>query len=77
LAAPGDACRLGADSARYPGQDREPPPLFDHLVGCDQKVLRDDDVQRLGGLQIDGEFEPVRLLDRQVAGFLALDDAAA
>ena len=32
--------------------------LFDHLVGRDQQVLRNSDIQCLGCLQINGEFEP-------------------
>jgi hypothetical protein len=42
--------------------------LFDHLVGEREQLVRDADAKRLGGLHIDHEFKPDRLLDRQIGG---------
>src|SRR6516225_8892622 len=50
-------------------------PLFDHLVGkCEQRV-RYVELHRLCGFQIEHEQEARRLLDRQVGGFSAFEDA--
>jgi hypothetical protein len=40
--------------------------LFDHLVDLRQQHLRHGDAERLGGLEVDDELEPRRLLDRQI-----------
>jgi hypothetical protein len=50
--------------------------LFDHLVGAAGERQRDGDAERPGGLGIDDEVELGRLHDRQVAGLLALENAA-
>src|SRR6516165_9284679 len=48
---------------------------FDHLVGkCEQRV-RYVEPHRLCGFQIEHEQEARRLLDRQVGGFSAFEDA--
>src|SRR5262249_27799073 len=48
---------------------------FDHLVGkCEQRV-RYVETHRLCGFQIEHEQEARRLLDRQVGGFSAFEDA--
>src|SRR5215467_7089026 len=49
--------------------------LFDHFVGALEESFRDGEADRLRGLEIDHQFEPRRLHDRQVARFLALEDA--
>ena len=46
--------------------------LLDHLVGGGQQRFRDDEAERLGGLEVDDELEAGRLHDRQVDGLLAL-----
>src|SRR5215204_2554942 len=40
---------------------------FDHLVGTQQESFRDRQSERLGGSEVDDEFELGRLLDRNVA----------
>jgi hypothetical protein len=42
-------------------------PSFDHLVGEQQHGLRNVQPERLGGLEVDYEFELGRLLNRQIA----------
>ena len=39
-----------------------------------QAIEPDGEAERAGGLAVDGEEEPRRLLDRQVGGFCALDE---
>jgi len=41
------------------------PSLLDHLVGALQEQCGDRQSDRLGGLEIDDEFELRRLFDRQ------------
>src|ERR1700730_3859791 len=49
--------------------------LLDHLVGkCDQ-LIRHDQTERLGGLDIDHQLEFRGELHRQVGALLALEDA--
>ena len=48
---------------------------FDHLVGA-AEASRECDAKRLGGLQIDHQFDLGRLLHRQVARFFAFEDAS-
>jgi hypothetical protein len=38
--------------------------LLNHLVRADEQRLRDGDVERFGGLEVDDEIELGRLLDR-------------
>src|SRR6516164_3137685 len=57
----------------------EPPSRFtslDHLVGELLELQRHIDAERLRSLQIDDQFEPRGLLDRQVGRLLALKNAA-
>src|SRR4030095_13298375 len=65
-------CRRGesnADADNGPADitDKSIEPSLDHFVGAKQKRLRDVQAQFLGGLQIDEEFEPCRLLHRQIS----------
>jgi hypothetical protein len=48
--------------------------LFNHLVGARQEGRRHGEAERLGGAQVDDEFELGWLLDRQVGGARTLDD---
>src|SRR5450432_1917529 len=49
--------------------------LLDHLVGASKQRWRNGDAERTRRLQIDREFEPCWLLERQVAGLGSLDNA--
>jgi tripartite-type tricarboxylate transporter receptor subunit TctC len=51
------------------------PRLLDHIVGAGKQERWNLQAERLGGLEIDGKREPVRELDRQVAGLGAFEDA--
>ena len=48
---------------------------FDHLVGAGKQRRWDVDAERLGGLEINHQFEFGRQLDRQIGRFLAFEDA--
>jgi hypothetical protein len=50
--------------------------LFDDLVGAAEQRDRDRDTERFGGLEVDHELEPGRLLDGQIARPLTLENAA-
>jgi len=50
--------------------------LFDQLVGAPGQVERNGDAECLGCLEIDDHLDCRRPLDRQVAGFFALENAA-
>ena len=55
----------------------EPPSRFtslDHLVGAADQRQRHGDAERLGGLEVDVQLDFRPLLDRQVGGFLALEN---
>src|SRR5215475_12737136 len=57
----------------------EPPSRFtslDHLVGADKESGWHRKTERLGGLEVDDQLDFGGLLDRQVGGFLALENAA-
>ena len=49
-------------------------PSFDHLVGAAEKRWRHAEAERLGGFQIDDQFEFGRLHYRQVGGLGAFQD---
>jgi hypothetical protein len=49
--------------------------LFDHLVGAGKQRRGDIKAERLGGLDIDGQLELGRLLDRKVRRRGPLEDA--
>ena len=48
---------------------------FDDLVGTAEQGWRYDQAKGFGGLEVDNHLEFRDLLDRQVRGFVALDDA--
>ncbi len=73
-----------AAAQRAPGSAKRPrrrqgrgthAASFDHLVGAGEQHLGNLDAERLRGLEVDGELDRGRLLDRQVAGFRAFEDA--
>src|SRR5262249_18540777 len=49
---------------------------FDHLVGDQQQVTRNFEIERFGGFEIDDKFVLGRLLDRKIGGFRALQNLA-
>jgi len=49
---------------------------LDHLVRGRQQRFRDGEAERLGGLEVDDEFEFRGLLDREIGWFLAFENAA-
>jgi hypothetical protein len=48
--------------------------LLDDLVGAHEERLRQSEAELLGGLQIEDQLEPGRLLDRQVGRLGALEN---
>src|SRR5262249_39590441 len=59
------------------GQQRTLPALFDHLVGTSEQSRRDNNPERFGRLQVDGELKLSRPQDRQIGRSLALKNAPA
>ena len=51
------------------------PRLLDNLISGGQQRFRDGEAECFGGLEVDDEFGPRGLLDRQVRWFFALQDA--
>jgi hypothetical protein len=51
--------------------------LFDYLVGEQLHLAGNGQAERLGGLEVDDEFEIGGLHHRQVGGLRAFEDAAA
>src|SRR5262249_24981988 len=48
--------------------------LLDHLVGALHEGLRNREAEGLGGLQVNHQLEPCRLLDREVGSLGALEN---
>jgi hypothetical protein len=42
-------------------------PSLDNIVGLHEQRLRQDEAERLGGLEVDHQFELGRLLDGKIA----------
>jgi hypothetical protein len=49
--------------------------LLDHIVGAAEQRQREGEAERLGGLEIDNEFDFCKQLDRQVGGLLPVENA--
>jgi hypothetical protein len=49
--------------------------LLDHLIGGRQQRFRDRDAERLGGLEVDHQFELGSPLDRQIGWLSAFENA--
>src|SRR5438876_4471746 len=63
---------LRVTSLRDFGVSRD--PSLDDLVRPNENRLRDRQAERLGGLEVDHEFELSGLLDGEIGGFCALED---
>jgi hypothetical protein len=49
-------------------------PRRSRLVGAREERLWHGEAERLGGLEIDDQLDPGALVDRQIGGFLTLED---
>ena len=52
---------------------RKSPRLFDHLVGAGDERRGHFNAKHFGGLEIDDQFKPGRLLDRQITGLCTFE----
>src|SRR5215208_2009692 len=65
---------LGPDFHRLDRTSLRLAHSFDHLVGAQQKQLRDRQPDCLCGLEVDDHLEFCRLLDWQIRGLFASQD---
>src|SRR5713101_2339795 len=69
-----DFCNsIGQQETHAPQQTAS---LFDHLVGNGEHARWNGEAERLGGLEVDNEFEFGRLHDRHIGGLFAFDNSA-
>src|SRR5215813_9681961 len=66
---------LGPDLHRLDRTSLRLAHSFDHLVRAGEQRRWHVEAERLGGLQVDHQFEFGRRLHRQVAGLLSFQDA--
>jgi hypothetical protein len=55
-------------------RQRKSTPLLAHLVGASEHSARNNEAERLGGLEVDCHLEFRRPHDRQIGGFCALQN---
>src|SRR5262249_14349210 len=67
---------LGPDFHRLDRTSLRLAHSFDHLVGAAEQRERKGDPERLGGDQVDDQFDLHGLLDRQIGRLVALKNAA-
>ena len=60
---------------RKPSHEPTFAASFNHLVGATEQRWRHGEAERLGGLEIDHKLKLGRLLDREIGGLLAAQDA--
>jgi len=65
---------MSAAVRRLVPHELTPAWLLDHLVGEGKQRWRNREVERLRRLEIEHQLEFGRLLNRQIAGFCALED---
>src|SRR5258708_7927651 len=68
--------RTGTCLPLCPSRCSKRPRLFDDLVGACEQRERDGDAERLGGLEVDDEFDLRGLLDRQVGRLFASENSS-
>src|SRR5262249_38242446 len=68
--------RLGRFGCKKNGHSLWMRLLFDNLVRTGEDRQRDDEAERLGGLQVDHQLESCWLNHREVRGFVAIQYSA-
>jgi len=70
------ACRWRSRPQHHkPTYAAQQKKLLDHLAGAREQHWRHVEAERFGRLQVENELELGRLLDRQIGGLLAAQDA--